>query len=437
MTSAAPAPHLSLAPDRGFVLATGVECSAPMIAGGIRQDLLRKTGHWDRYEEDISLIAATGIRYLRYGVPFHVVAHDESTFDWDWTDRALGAIRDSGLEPIIDLLHFGVPDDLWGFGDPRLQPRFRRYAAAFAERFPWVRWYTPVNEPLVTSSFSAELGWWNERRRDQRSFVAAIDGTAACAVLATEEIRARRPDAVFLQSDACESWTPAAAIAHEQAQFLQERRFVAWDLVYGRRPGESVVRWLEANGVGPDRLAWYEAHGSDENVIVGHDYYAGNEWIVEAGGVTRQAEAHERRGYAAIAREYHAHFGLPFMLSETNWDGDAAPDWLARTWNETLNLRLEGLPVRGYTWYGFVDHVDWESCLVRAAGQVNACGLVGLDRRRHPVGEVYTRLAQDALRGEFHPLPVLDAPEPGGLVAIPELIADLARRAMHAGESAV
>jgi hypothetical protein len=56
--------------DRGFVVASGIECSAPLIADGIRQDELRKTGHWDRVEEDLALVAATGIRRLRYGIPY-------------------------------------------------------------------------------------------------------------------------------------------------------------------------------------------------------------------------------------------------------------------------------------------------------------------------------------------------------------------------------
>ena len=105
-------PPMSLALDRGFVVATGIECSAPRIHGGHRQDELRKTGHWDRVEEDLAAVAAFGISSLRYGIPFHVVAAEPSRFDWAWTDAALAAIRERAIEPIVDLLHFAVPDDL-------------------------------------------------------------------------------------------------------------------------------------------------------------------------------------------------------------------------------------------------------------------------------------------------------------------------------------
>ena len=395
-------PDLEL--DRGFVVASGIECSAPLIAGGVRQDELVKTGHRDRVEEDLALVASFGIRYLRYGIPFHVVAADPRSLDWTWTDRAMTALQANGLEPIVDLLHFGLPDDLSGFGDPRLPDRFVAFVAAFAERFPWVRYYTPVNEPLISARFSAQLGWWNERRTDDRSFVAAIDGAAACAVLGMAAIRERRPDAIFLQSDTCEGYEPAVPEAQAQAQFLNELRFVAWDLTYGRRPGESVCAWLAANGLDAQRLDWFAANGSSAGCIVGHDFYAGNEWLIDADGSARLRD--DPAGYVGQAREYHDHFGLPFMLSETNAEGVGAEGWLATVWNDALALRDAGLPIRGVCWYGFVDHVDWDSALREDAGRANHCGLVGLDRKTHPVGERYRELAQRALAGELAPLRV-------------------------------
>ena len=409
-TSAAP----SLELDEGFVVATGFECSAPVVRGGIRQDELLKTGHWDRYEEDFALAASFGIRYVRSGVPFHVVAPSDrlSEFDWRWTDAALAAMRDRGLEPILDLFHFGLPDDIKAVGDPRMVTRFEVYARAVAERYPWVRYYTPVNEPLVTAILSAEAGLWNERARDQRSFVAAIDNVVTCAVRGMDIIRERRPDAIFLQSDACSSYQAVDPAGEERARFLNEQAFVAWDLTYGRRPEDQIVDWLTSNGMSKDRLAWFAEHGSGAGCIVGHDYYRGNEWIVGPGAKTRRAGS-RRRGYLSLAREYWARFGLPFMISETNIAGDLAPRWLAEVWNDALTLRAEGAPIRGITWYGFVDHVDWDSGLVRNRGQVNHCGLVSLDREPHRVGRLYRDLAHAALAGRFEKLKVSprDMPE--------------------------
>jgi hypothetical protein len=137
---------------------------------------------------------------------------------------------------------------------------------------------------------------------------------------------------------------------------------------------------------------------------VGHDYYRGNEWLLLPGGGRRRA-GNRRRGYYALARESHARYGLPFMLSETNIAGRRAPSWLAEVWNDALALRAEGAPIRGFCWYGFVDHVDWDSALTRNRGKVNACGLVDLDRQAHAVGRIYRQLALAALEGRFERLP--------------------------------
>ena len=61
----APPRQSHLVPDRGFVVAGGIECSAPVLPGGYRQDELRKTGHWDRVESDLALVASFGITTLR------------------------------------------------------------------------------------------------------------------------------------------------------------------------------------------------------------------------------------------------------------------------------------------------------------------------------------------------------------------------------------
>src|SRR3954447_18874544 len=136
-----------------FIVATGIECSAPIIRGGIRRDQLLLTDHWRRFAEDFDLIAGLGITHVRYGVPFHVIARDPSEFDWTWTDIALAAMRERGIEPIADLLHFAVPDRLHGIGDPAMPAAFplphppsAQRGPSFARRIPGIR--PSIRRPL-------------------------------------------------------------------------------------------------------------------------------------------------------------------------------------------------------------------------------------------------------------------------------------------------
>ena len=390
--------------DTGFVVTTGIECSAPVVAGGVRRDELVLTGHVDRFVEDFDLTARFGIRTIRYGIPFHLVAADEGRFDWGWTDRALGALADAGLTPVADLLHFGVPDRLWGFGDPLLPDVYRRFAEAFVGRYPWIRHYTPVNEPWISAAFSAKEGHWNERRRDERSQVAALENLLVCNALGMEIVRGARPDAVFLQSDVCERWLPGTdedAVV-EEAALRNELRFVPFELSYGLPVGARAADWLVRNGMSEAVLDWFARHGSSEGCIVGHDYYHGNHHEIFAPGRSRSTEPDP--GYAPVAREYAARLPLPFFLAETNRATEHAVDWLTGVWNDAVALAAEGLPLRGICWYSLTDQVDWDTCLAEVNNRVNAFGLVDLDRRPREVAGLYAHLAAEALEGRIAPI---------------------------------
>ena len=56
------------------------------------------------------------------------------------------------ITPIVDLLHFGLPDWMGDFQNPEMPLHFANYAGAFARRYPWVRGYTPVNSSDYHSS---------------------------------------------------------------------------------------------------------------------------------------------------------------------------------------------------------------------------------------------------------------------------------------------
>ena len=209
-------------------------------------------------------------------------------------------------------------------------------------------------------------------------------------------IRERRSDAIFLQSDACESFVPVDAAAEAPARFLTERAFLGFDLTFGRPVSPAMRAWLRRAGMPASRQMWFERNASDENCIVGLDYYEQNERIVDAVGRVSPAI---RRGFGAIAREVHARYGLPIMLAETNNHHERAVDWLAETWNDTVEMRDDGLPIRGFCWYSLTDQVDWDTCMREANDTINSFGLVDMARVRRPVGDAYAELARQARGG--------------------------------------
>ena len=128
-----------------FLFATGIENSCPTV-GRRRVDQLQSCGHYERWREDFDLVGELGVACLRYGPPILRTWLGPDRYDWDFADRTFAELRRRRILPIVDLCHFGVPDWIGDFQNADFPALFARYARAFAERFPWVQLYTPVNE---------------------------------------------------------------------------------------------------------------------------------------------------------------------------------------------------------------------------------------------------------------------------------------------------
>src|SRR5687767_1829280 len=197
-----------------FMFATGIENSYPTINGGrTRIDQMAKARHYDLWQRDFELVEQLGICFLRYGPPIHTTWLGDGKYDWSFADATFGEIHRRNLVPIVDLCHFGVPEWIGNFQNPDFPKLFARYAKAFAERFPWVQLYTPVNEMFICALFSAKYGWWNEQGTTDATFVTALKHIVKANVLSMQCILDARPDAIFVQSESSEYFhadTPGA-----------------------------------------------------------------------------------------------------------------------------------------------------------------------------------------------------------------------------------
>src|SRR5512147_336081 len=117
-----------------FVWSCGEEASDPLVwhdGRVVRVDELAQSGHLERQDADLAAVAALGVRVWRYGMPWRLVERTAGTYDWSLWDRAFEACARHGLEPIVDLCHFGLPDHYGGFCDPGWVDGFVRYVEAF------------------------------------------------------------------------------------------------------------------------------------------------------------------------------------------------------------------------------------------------------------------------------------------------------------------
>ena len=377
-----------------FIFVTGIECSYPTIEQGRwRRDEMEATRHYQRWQEDFELALDIGITHVRYGPPLHLVFRGPGSYDWDLVDEAMAYLHDHGPEPIVDLCHFGVPTWLGDFQNREVPQALAEYARAFAARYPWVRFYTPVNEMYVCARMSALDGVWNEQKRDEKAFAAAVFNLARASIAMTDAILTVRPDAIFVNSESsefCQACCPDPEI-QRIAEFENERRFLPLDLIYGHPISEGMRRHLRESGIGDADYAGVTAHEVPRRSIIGVDYYEWNERLIDSEGHPRALG--ELFGWYVIASHYYDRYQRPMMHTETNrMDASDGPRWLWRQWHNVQLLRSAGVPLVGFTWYSLTDQIDWDIALGRAVGSVDPVGLFDLNRDARTVGLTYKRL---------------------------------------------
>jgi dTDP-4-dehydrorhamnose reductase len=408
----------------------GVECTVNRV-GDRYFDQSEMTGHARRVE-DIDLLADLGVTAVRYPVLWERIAPDGlERADWRWTDERLERLRGRGVEPIAGLLHHGSGPLTTSLLDDRLPERLAEFARAVAQRYPWLRRFTPVNEPLTTGRFSALYGHWYPHAHDDRSFIRAVLVQCRATVLAMRAIREVIPEAVLIQTEDL-GHTSSTPLLEYQAAFENERRWLSLDLLCGHiDAAHPLWRWLTRNGADDAELRWFAdaAQGGETPGIIGMNYYLTSERYLDehidrypaqyTGGNGRHAYAdvevvrvhrQELMGHQSVLEQAWERYGLPVALTEVHLGctRDEQLRWLMRAWDGAHEARASGVDVRAITPWAAFGSMDWSSLVTQANGDYEP-GL--FDARSVPPRPTALALALAQLaRGERPIHPVLAEP---------------------------
>lgn len=381
-----------------FMFATGIENSYPTISlpdgSTKRVDEMEKCKHYECWEEDFQLVRELGIEFLRYGPPYYRTHMGPGKYDWEFSDMTFQRLRELHITPIVDLCHFGVPDWIGGFQNKDWPPLFAEYCKAFAERFTWIKFFTPINEIYIAATFSAQFGWWNERLSSDGAFVNALHNLCKANVLAMHAILDVQPKAIFIQSEASEFNHPMNPSCSATAYIYNQKRFLSLDLTYGQPVTFDMYEYLMDNGMKREEYHWFCKNHRKEHCVMGTDYYETNEHLVANDGETLPSG--EIFGYYVITHQYFDRYHLPVMHTETNLpDAARAPAWIRKEWANVHRLREDGVPMLGFTYYSLTDQVDWDTALVQDSGNINPLGLYDLNRKIRPAGETYREIIRE------------------------------------------
>ena len=359
----------------------GLECTINRVGDSFR-DQLNYAQHYSR-KDDIDIIAQLGIKKLRYPVLWEAhqrVSKDEK-INWDQTRRQLNKIRDHHIVPITGLLHHGSGPSFTSLAHDNFAEELALYATKVATEFPWLEYYTPVNEPLTTARFSGLYGCWFPHHKDAVSFAKMLLNQLKGIVLSMQAIRKINKNAKLVQTEDLAK-IHSTPILQYQADFENERRWLTYDILCGKLTPQHYF-WNYFISLGIDRSALqFFLDNPCPPVIAGFNYYVTSERYLDErielhpqctpGGNGQHlytdmaaVRAVKPDGLQSLLKEAWQRFQIPLALTEVhmNCTREEQLRWFKEAWDICCRLRKEKVNIKAITAWSLLGAFDWNSLL--------------------------------------------------------------------------
>lgn len=327
----------------------GFECSTHRGRDKRRHDLIAATQH-DRFAlEDFKRLKERGIFVAREGLRWHLIEQQRESYDFSTVLPILNAARETGVQILWDLFHYGFPDDTNPF-EPDFVWRFAQFAGKFAEflktetgdETPFI---CPFNEISFFTYAAAERGFFApyEQKRGRE----LKPNLVRASIEAAKAFRNVFPDARLLQIDPVFHIVPPSDRLEDKKKTENYRmaQYEGWDMISGRLQPEI--------GGSPGFLD-----------IIGVNYYYYNQWILaeepEIPGERLEMSDSRYRPFREILREVYERYRRPIFIAETGTENEERPQWLRYVCEETRAAMREGVPVHGICWYPILNHPGWD-----------------------------------------------------------------------------
>ncbi len=359
----------------------GVECTINRVGDRFR-DQLDYTGHYTR-ENDIDLFAGLGIKAFRFPILWerHQPATD-TIIDWSWAEKQLSKLQSYNITPIAGLVHHGSGPAFTSLIDNNFPTLLAVYAAKVAEKFPFIEYYTPVNEPLTTARFSGLYALWYPHHKTDRSFVRMVMNQAKGIVLAMQAIRKVNPNAKLVQTEDLGKTYSTKKLRY-QAKFENRRRWLVFDLLCGRvtknhplwkyfikYTDEQSLNFFLENPCVPDIIGVNHYVTSERFLDEDHKEYprcaiGGNRRNRYADVEAVRANHGQPAGLKVLIKELWNNYKIPIAITEVqlHCHRDEQLRWMRQAWKACIELNEEGIRVLAMTAWSLLGAKGWNKLL--------------------------------------------------------------------------
>lgn len=380
---------------------------------------------WNRFEEDLAALKRLGANSYRFSVEWSRIQPAPDR----WDDAALDRyarwceqLRQSGIEPMVTLLHFTLPR--WiaaegGWESDRTAEHFAVFARRVAGRLGHlVDWWCTVNEPSAAAFLGYVQGIWAPGKKDMQLsaevYARMFDGHARAAA-AIREVDT---------TDADGDGKPAlVGIAHH-LRIIQPAMDTALDRMV-TAIAHDFVNESAARAIQTGRVIVSIPGVADVDVPVpglkgSMDYFGFNYYSRDHVAFDRASPSRTRNfvpegkptsdlgweifpeGLYLLLKRY-AGLGLPMVVTENGIDdrtGARRPGFLRAHFYAVQKAISEGVDVRGYYHWSLIDNFEWAEGYHPRFGLFRVDAL-GEDKRRQetPAVAEFRRIA-DRMRGK-------------------------------------
>jgi beta-glucosidase len=381
--------------------------------------------HYHRWEDDIALMADLGLRAYRFSVAWPRVQPDGSgpinPRGLDFYDRLVDGLLARGIDPIVTLYHWDLPqnlEDRGGWTTRDTSEFFATYAVAAHRRLgDRVKTWTTLNEPWCSAYLGYGSGVHAPGRQDPAAAFTAVHHLLLGHGLAAQALRAAGAATVGITLNPAQVFPADPASSADQAAVrlvdgLHNRIFFE-PLIHGHYPEDVLEHVARFTDLGYLRSGDEEAIAAPIDLL-GINYYAptyvaarpgaaggggaypgtqGVEFLPPVGPLTDMGWMIEPAGLTAllerVAKDYP---GLPLIVTENGAafddraDGDAVPDpdrvaYLDGHLRAAHAAITRGVDLRGYLVWSLLDNFEW------AEGYRKRFGIIYVDyltQRRVP-----------------------------------------------------
>ena len=361
--------------------------------------------HYNRFEEDIRLLAEAGLNAYRFSVEWARIEPEEGKFDEDEIEhyrRVIACCKAHGVEPIVTLMHFTSP--VWlirkgGWECESTVEDFRRYAAYVTEQLGGeLNYICTINEANMGLQLAAIAKRFTLMAQQAAKKAKSAEGTVQVGMnfekmMENMKFAAAENAAVF--------GTPQPQIfvssrTPEGDELVFRAHQAAKEAIKARYPNIKVGITLSMHDCqalpgGEDfaEAAWDEEFRHYLPYIEGDDFLGVQNYTRTQYGPAGQLPAPDGaeltqmdyefypEALEHVIRRVHEDFKGDLIVTENGVavsDDSRRVEFIGRALKGVENCLADGIPVKGYMYWSLMDNFEWQK------GFSMTFGLIAVDR---------------------------------------------------------